>query len=110
MTAFFFNSESEIIRAMRIFVWALRFLLLLALIGLAGKNDDPVAVHFFGTATWQAPLNLMILVVFIGGVAVGIFTLLPQIVAHKREVSRLRKLRGEPMPARNQRPQYPDHS
>lgn len=95
---------------MRIFVWTLRFLLLLALIGLASKNDEAVTVHFFAGAAWQTPLSFLILSVFVIGVIVGIVALLPAMIAQRRELNRLRKLRGEAPVPKSQRPQYPDPS
>ncbi|MFT3736724.1 MAG: lipopolysaccharide assembly protein LapA domain-containing protein [Rhodocyclaceae bacterium] len=93
---------------MRIFVWLARLLVFILLLGFAIRNDAPVTLNFFFSTQWKLPLVLVLLLMFVAGAAVGVLALLPTLLSKHREVSRLRRLRGEPALPRNVRPQYPD--
>jgi uncharacterized integral membrane protein len=56
----------------RFFLWVIRALLFFALLGLAIKNSGTVLLRFFFGQEWNAPVSLVILVVFTLGVAVGV--------------------------------------
>jgi lipopolysaccharide assembly protein A len=94
---------------MRILVWLLRLLVFILLLGFAIKNDALVSLHFFMGAVWQLPLVLLILLSFAGGALVGATALISTLVAQRREIARLRKLRPDAatMP-KGARPQYPE--
>lgn len=93
---------------MRIFVWIARLLVFILLLGFAIRNDAPVTLNFFFSETWQLPLVLVMLIMFIAGAVVGVLALLPTLLGKRRELSRLRRLRGESAVQRSVRPQYPD--
>lgn len=76
---------------MRALLWASRILIFLFLFGFAVKNTDPVSVHFFLDAIWQAPLVIVALAFFVGGAALGALSLLGTVFGLRRETARLRR-------------------
>lgn len=93
---------------MRIIVWLLRFLAFIFLLGFAIKNDALVTVNFYLGTQWQLPLVLVMLFVFVTGAVVGVTAMLSTLISQRREISRLRSLRGESPAPKSARPQYPD--
>ena len=93
---------------MRIIVWTLRLALFVFLLGFAIKNEAPVTVHAWLGTSWNVSLALLMLLLVAVGAVFGILSMLPTLIAMRRETSRLRKLRGEPAPQKNVRPQYPE--
>jgi uncharacterized integral membrane protein len=93
---------------MRIIVWFLRLLAFIVLLGFAIRNDAPVTVNFFLNMHWQAPLVLVMLLMFAAGTVIGVTAMLSTLVSQRREIGRLRKLRREPIAPRSVQPQYPD--
>jgi len=61
------------------------------LLAFALKNTEPVSVSFFFDTSWQAPLIIVVLAFFAGGVALGILALLGTLFGLRREVSRLKR-------------------
>jgi lipopolysaccharide assembly protein A len=63
-------------------MWLLQFILKAAifftLFAFALNNQHEVVVHFFFGTTWQAPLVLVVLAVFVLGVAVGVLGMVPR--------------------------------
>jgi uncharacterized integral membrane protein len=76
---------------MRIVVWLVRGIVFVLLFGLAVKNSAPVELRFFLDGTWQAPLSLIILVAFVGGVLVGLTTTILHSIGERRELRSLRR-------------------
>ena len=76
---------------MQALVWILRFLIVLVLIWFAVKNHDLVKVHGLPGQFWEAPLVFVMLVVFIGGVIIGLLAWVPTVVRQRREIGRLKK-------------------
>ncbi len=76
---------------MQALVWILRFLIVLVLIWFAVKNHDLVKVHGLPGQFWEAPLVFVMLVVFIGGVIIGLLGWVPTVVRQRREIGRLKK-------------------
>lgn len=76
---------------MQALVWILRFLIVLILVWFAVKNHDLVKVHGLPGQFWEAPLVFVMLVVFIGGVIIGLLAWIPTVVRQRREVGRLKK-------------------
>ena len=76
---------------MQAFVWILRFLIVLILVWFAVKNHDLVKVHGLPGQFWEAPLVFVMLVVFIGGVIIGLLAWIPTVVRQRREIARLKK-------------------
>ena len=93
---------------MRIIVWILRLLAFILLLGFAIKNDALVTVSFYLGSHWQLPLVLVMLLMFAAGAAVGVTAMLSTLVSQRREIGRLRKLRGESVILKSAQPQYPD--
>lgn len=61
---------------LKILVWLLRILVFIGLFGLAIKNSGPMELRFFLDRAWTAPISVVILAVFVIGVAVGLTTAL----------------------------------
>ncbi len=69
-------------------MWLLQLLLKAAifftLFAFALNNQHDVVVHFFFGTTWNAPLVLELLTVFVMGVAVGVIGMVPRWWKHRR--------------------------
>jgi len=63
---------------MRTFVWLARALAFFALFAFALNNQEPVTVHWFFGARWQAPMVIVVLAAFALGVALGALALAPR--------------------------------
>jgi lipopolysaccharide assembly protein A len=62
---------------MRVFVWLARAFIFFTLFAFALNNQQPVTVHWFFGAQWQAPLVIVMLAVFAAGAALGVIAMLP---------------------------------
>jgi putative membrane protein len=76
---------------MKILTWVLRFAVFLLLFMFAVHNTEPVVLHLVLGHVWQAPLAIVLLVVFALGALLGIFSLLGLIFRQRREISRLKR-------------------
>jgi len=76
---------------MQAFVWILRFLIVLVLVWFAVKNAQPVTLNGFPGQSLEAPLVFVLLVVFIGGVVIGLLACIPTVVRQRREIGKLRR-------------------
>ena len=76
---------------MRYVNWLLRALLFLILLGLAMKNDQPVALRYFMGYEWQTSLVVIMLLFFVAGVAVGVVAVLGNVLRQRREIARLKR-------------------
>ncbi len=76
---------------MRVLLWCCRVFIFLFLLAFALKNTDPVNVYFFFDTSWQAPLIIVVLAFFAGGMALGVLALLGTVFGLKREISRLKR-------------------
>ena len=69
-------------------MWLLQLLLKTAifftLFAFALNNQHDAVVHFFFGTTWSAPLVLVLLTVFVMGVAVGVIGMVPRWWKHRR--------------------------
>ena len=69
-------------------MWLLQLLLKAAifftLFAFALNNQNDAVVHFFFGTTWSAPLVLVLLTVFVMGVAVGVIGMVPRWWKHRR--------------------------
>lgn len=82
---------------MRYISWAIRILLFLVLLGFALKNTDPVLIRFYLGAQWEAPLVVVLVLVFAAGAVAGILASLGQAFRQRREIVLLRKqVRAQP--------------
>ena len=82
------HSSGSFVRALAITVKVLLFLLLL---GFAALNSDAVTLRYFLGLQWQAPMSLVILVVFAIGLLTGLLACSVRLLRSHREVSSLRK-------------------
>ena len=73
---------------MKNLMWLLQLLLKAAifftLFAFALNNQHDAVVHFFFGTTWSAPLVLVLLTVFVMGVAVGVIGMVPRWWKHRR--------------------------
>jgi len=76
---------------MRAFVWFVRFILFVLLLGFAVKNDHVVDLHFFFGKQWHFPLVFIILVVFAVGALMGVTATITSLLRQRYELSRLHK-------------------
>ena len=76
---------------MRLLVWPLRILVFLVLFAFALKNTNPVTLRFYGIADLELPLAVLLLLVFVAGVATGIAVGMPSRYRQRREILSLRK-------------------
>ena len=81
--------------------WVVRLIIFVALTLFAILNTEPVSLRFFAGYVWQAPLVLVLLAFFIGGVILGALSLLGVIFRQRREISRLKRAVGR-------KPEVPD--
>lgn len=69
-------------------MWLLQLVLKAAifftLFAFALNNQHDAVVHFFFGTTWSAPLVLVLLTVFVMGVAVGVIGMVPRWWKHRR--------------------------
>lgn len=83
---------------MRYVNWALRILVFGLLFGFALKNTGPVTVRFYLGSEWNAPMALVLLVVFTAGAVAGIAACLGHAYRQRRELLELRRsTRGKPI-------------
>ena len=83
---------------MQALVWILRFLIVLVLVWFAVKNAQPITIQGLPGQTWEGPLVFVLLIVFIGGMIIGLLAWVPTVVRQRREIGRLRK-GAAPIPA-----------
>ena len=84
---------------MKNLMWLLQFILKAAifftLFAFALNNQHDAVVHFFFGTTWHAPLVLVMLTVFVMGVAVGVMGMVPRWWKH-RHLARLANTKASP--------------
>jgi uncharacterized integral membrane protein len=74
-----------------ILLWCCRGFIFLFLLAFALKNTGLVSVYFVFDTSWQAPLVIVALAFFAGGVVLGVLALLGTIFRLRREISRLKR-------------------
>lgn len=79
--------------------WAIRLIIFVVLLVFAVQNTDPVSLRFFTGQVWEAPLVLILLGFFVGGVVLGALSLLGVIFRQRREISRLKRSASALKPA-----------
>ena len=72
-------------------LWSFRILVFLVLFLFALKNTDPVSINFFLDSAWHAPLIIVVLAFFAGGVLLGVLSLIGTVFRLRREVARLKR-------------------
>jgi lipopolysaccharide assembly protein A len=63
---------------MRLLVWALRFVVFLALFALALNNQHAVTLHSFFGIEWQTRMIYVVLAAFIAGCTIGVLAMMPR--------------------------------
>ena len=63
---------------MKYLMWLLKAAIFFTLFAFALNNQHDAVVHFFFGTTWSAPLVLVLLTVFVMGVAVGVIGMVPR--------------------------------
>ncbi len=63
---------------MRWLVWALRFVVFLALFALALNNQHEVTLHSFFGMAWHTRMIYVVLAAFVAGCAVGVLAMVPR--------------------------------
>lgn len=76
---------------MQALVWIVRFLIVVILVWFAVKNAQTVTIHGLPEQSWQAPLVFVLLVVFVGGVVIGLLAWVPTVVRQRREIAKLKR-------------------
>ncbi len=81
-------------------MWLLQLFLKAAifftLFAFALNNQHDAVVHFFFGTTWQAPLVLVMLSVFVLGVAIGVMGMVPRWWKHRRVAKKINDTTSEP--------------
>ncbi len=81
-------------------MWLLQLFLKAAifftLFAFALNNQHDAVVHFFFGTTWQAPLVLVMLSVFVLGVAIGVMGMVPRWWKHRRIAKKINDTSSEP--------------
>ena len=73
---------------MRVLIWAFRALIFFTLFAFALNNQQLAKVHWFFGVEWQAPLVIVVLVVFAAGCALGVAAMVPSWWRHRRQALR----------------------
>jgi putative membrane protein len=89
---------------MKYLLWLLKAAIFFTLFAFALNNQHDATVYFFFGTYWRAPLVLVVLAAFAGGLVVGALGMLPGWWKHR---SRGRKFRPYPRP---RRPRHFPHS
>ncbi|MBK9326928.1 MAG: LapA family protein [Thiobacillaceae bacterium] len=76
---------------MRLLALSVKIILFLLLLGFAALNSDTVTLRYFLGLEWQAPLSLVILVVFALGLLIGLLACSMRLLRSHRELRGLRK-------------------
>jgi len=76
---------------MQILIWIVRVIVILLFVWFAAKNADPVELHGYLDSSLKAPLALILLGFFGGGLLLGLLASLTTIFRLKREVRKLNR-------------------
>ena len=69
---------------MKYFLWLLKAAIFFTLFAFALNNQHDATVNFFFGTYWRAPLVLVVLAAFAGGMAVGVLGMLPLWWRHRQ--------------------------
>ena len=95
---------------MRVLIWIVRIIVVVLLVWFAAKNAGSVTLRGFLDSTIEAPLVLILLAFFGGGLFLGLVSSLGAVFKLKREIRRLNRAlshnahlpndapKGEPVP------------
>ena len=71
--------------------WTLKAAIFFTLFAFALNNQQDVTVNFFFGRQWQAPVVLVVLAVFAGGVMVGVLGMVPRWWTQRQTARRMKK-------------------
>ena len=72
-------------------VWVLRLLIVVLLVWFAVKNAQEIELFGLPGQSMKAPLVFVLLLVFVGGVVIGLLAWVPTVIRQRREIARLRR-------------------
>ncbi|HEX4510316.1 MAG TPA: LapA family protein [Burkholderiaceae bacterium] len=93
---------------LRTFILVFRVLIFLALLAFAMNNLQPATVNWFFSATWSAPLVIIVLIAFGCGAVFGVLAMTPSWWRHRRAARRRETLSPEPVTVSTTLPPAPD--
>ena len=76
---------------MQILIWIVRIVVILLIVWFAARNADPVVLYGYMDSSLKAPLVLILLAFFGGGLLLGLLASLTTIFQLKREVRKLNR-------------------
>jgi uncharacterized integral membrane protein len=76
---------------MQILIWIVRVIVILLLVWFAAKNAEPVVLYGYLDSSLKAPLVLILLAFFGGGLLLGLLASLPATFRLRREVRKLNR-------------------
>jgi uncharacterized integral membrane protein len=74
-----------------LFKWILKAAIFFTLFAFALNNQHDVTVRFFFGQHWTAPLVLVVLTAFAGGLVIGVLGMVPRWWKHRRAAARARQ-------------------
>ena len=83
-----YNRQTTRGETLKYLMWLLKAAIFFTLFAFALNNQQTVAVHFFFGTLWQAPLVLVVLAAFAGGLALGVFVMMPRWWKKRRSAQR----------------------
>lgn len=79
---------------MTVLTWVIRLIIFVLLVVFAAQNTDLASLHILPGQVWQAPLIIVLLLFFVGGVVLGALSLVGVIFRQRREILRLKRAAG----------------
>lgn len=76
---------------MQILIWIIRVVVVLLFVWFAAKNADPIMLRGYMDSTLTAPLALILLAFFGGGLVLGLMASLMTMFRLKREIRKLNR-------------------
>ena len=76
---------------MQILIWIVRIIVILLIVWFAARNAEPVVLYGYMDSSVKAPLVLILLAFFGGGLLLGLLASLMTIFQLKREVRKLNR-------------------
>ncbi|MGN1056514.1 MAG: lipopolysaccharide assembly LapA domain-containing protein [Comamonas sp.] len=74
---------------MKYLLWLLKAAIFFTLFAFALNNQQTTTVHFFFGTQWQAPLVLVVLAAFVGGLIAGVLVMVPRWWKHRSTAAKL---------------------
>ena len=76
---------------MKYLLWLLKAAIFFTLFAFALNNQQDATVNFFFGTRWQAPMVLVVLAAFAGGVAIGVLGMVPRWWQHRSAAKKARE-------------------